>query len=73
LDWFAGTSFSAPAVAGGAALLNAFWEDMGNETDPAALENALLLGADPNGVGASWQDINDQGIRHKASLYGIMA
>ena len=60
-DWFMGTSFSSPTVAGGAALLNAYWEGMGNETDPVALENALLLGADPNVVGASWQDINDQG------------
>ncbi|MCL7455419.1 MAG: S8 family serine peptidase, partial [Anaerolineae bacterium] len=60
-DWFMGTSFSSPTVAGGAALLNAYWEGLGYETDPVALENALLLGADPEVVGASWQDINDQG------------
>jgi hypothetical protein len=64
-DWFSGTSFSSPTVAGGAALLNAYWEGIGNETDPRALENALLLGADPEAVGASWQDINDQG-------YGVL-
>ena len=41
--------------------MNAYWEGMGNETAPVALENALLLGADPKGVGASRQDINDHG------------
>ena len=61
LMWAGGTSFSSPTVAGGAALLNAWWEAQGNETDPVALENVLLKGADPTVVGAAWQDINDQG------------
>jgi hypothetical protein len=61
LRWASGTSFSSPTVAGGAALLNAWWEAQGNETDPVALENVLLKGADPQVVGAAWQEINDQG------------
>jgi serine protease AprX len=61
LRWAGGTSFSSPTVAGGAALLNAWWEAQGNETDPVALENVLKLGADPTVVGPVWQEINDQG------------
>jgi subtilisin family serine protease len=61
LLWAEGTSFAAPAVAGAAALLNAWWEAQGHETDPTVLENTLLLGADPDAVGAAWQGINDQG------------
>jgi hypothetical protein len=61
LRWAGGTSFSSPTVAGGAALLNAWWEAQGNETNPEVLENVLFLGADPDVVGAAWQGINDQG------------
>jgi hypothetical protein len=48
-------------VAGGAALLNSWWEAQGNETDPVALEEVLKMGADPEVVGEAWQEINDQG------------
>jgi hypothetical protein len=61
LRWAGGTSFSAPTVAGGAALLNAWWEGQGYETDPQILENVLFLGADSEVVGETWQGINDQG------------
>jgi hypothetical protein len=61
LRWAGGTSFSSPTVAGGAALLNSYWESLGNETDPVALENVLLLGAKPDAVGPAWQGLNDQG------------
>lgn len=62
LRWAGGTSFSAPTVAGGAALLNAYMEAiMGIETNPVILENVLLKGADPDVVDPSWQGINDQG------------
>jgi hypothetical protein len=65
LRWAGGTSFSSPTVAGGAALLNAWWEAQGNETDPTLLEEILFLGADPDAVGEPWQGINDQG-------YGVL-
>jgi hypothetical protein len=65
LRWASGTSFSSPTVAGGAALLNAWWEAQGNETDPTLLEEVLFLGADPDAVGEPWQGINDQG-------YGVL-
>jgi hypothetical protein len=61
LAWADGTSFAAPAVAGAAALLNAWWETQGQETDPTVLASALLKGADPDVVGAAWRDVNDQG------------
>ena len=61
LRWAGGTSFSAPTVAGGAALLNAWWEGQGSETDPTILENVLLGGANPDVVAPTWQGINDQG------------
>jgi len=61
LRWAGGTSFSSPTVAGGAALLNAWWEAQGYETDPTLLEEVLFLGADPDVVGEPWQGINDQG------------
>ena len=62
LRWAGGTSFSAPTVAGGAALLNAYWENVeGKETAPAWLRSALVQGANPNVVGEAWQGINDQG------------
>lgn len=62
LRWAGGTSFSAPTVAGAAALLNAYMETtMSMETNPVILENVLLKGADPDVVAPQWQDINDQG------------
>ncbi len=61
LTWVSGTSFSAPAVAGAAALLNSYWESLGNETAPGILRNVLLSGANPNLVGAQWSDANAQG------------
>jgi subtilisin family serine protease len=76
LRWAGGTSFSAPTVSGGAALLNAWWEAQGNETDPTILENVLLLGADPEVVGPTWQGINDQGygtLDVPASLNRLMS
>lgn len=76
LRWAGGTSFSSPTVAGGAALLNAWWEAQGNETAPTALENVLKLGADPKVVGPTWQGINDQGygaLDVPASLDLLMA
>jgi subtilisin family serine protease len=58
-----GTSFSAPAVTGAAALLNAYWEaHNGQELSAYALRDALLAGADPQLVGPAWRDFNDQGF-----------
>lgn len=59
--WGTGTSFASPTVAGAAALLNAWHEASGSETDPAALRDALLAGADPTAVGPAWRDLRDQG------------
>jgi hypothetical protein len=61
LTWAGGTSFAAPAVAGAAALLNAYWEDRGRDTAPTILENALLTGANPDVVGPAWHGADDQG------------
>jgi hypothetical protein len=61
--WFVnGTSFSSPTIAGAAALLNAYQEKQGQETNPRQLKNALLAGADPNQVGEAWQSHNDVGF-----------
>lgn len=60
--WFlTGTSLASPTVAGAAALLNSYWEKTGRETDPPALMAALLRGANPQLVGAPWQNPVDQG------------
>lgn len=61
LRWASGTSFASPTVAGGAALLNAYWESMGSDTNPSVLRSVLLAGANPNIVGPAWQDVNEQG------------
>jgi subtilisin family serine protease len=62
LGWVSGTSFSSPTVAGGAALLNAYWENqLGRETSPRAIRAALLGGADPTQVGEAWRSVEDQG------------
>lgn len=60
--WDIGTSFSAPVVAGTAALLNAYYEaENGHDTPWADLRNSLLLSADRDVIGSSWQDINTVG------------
>ena len=61
-SWASGTSFSAPTVAGGAALINAWWEArFGVDMPPELLEFVLLIGADPRVVGREWRSLNDQG------------
>ncbi len=76
LRWAGGTSFSAPTVAGAAALLNAYWEhEMGGDMDPITLENVLLKGANPNVVAPTWRNMNDQGygaVDVPASLAYVM-
>jgi subtilisin family serine protease len=63
LSWVSGTSFAAPTTAGAAALLNAYWEGtLGRETDPAAIRNALLFGADSHRVGPAWRSATAQGL-----------
>ena len=63
LRWAGGTSFSAPAVSGTAALLNAWKEARtGRDTGVYTLRAALLLGANPDVVGESWQAPVDQGF-----------
>ncbi len=63
LSWVTGTSFSAPTTSGAAALLNAYWEGtLGRETQPAAIRNALLFGADSRRVGPAWRNVNAQGL-----------
>jgi subtilisin family serine protease len=60
--WASGSSFSTPVVAGTAALLNAYYEiQQGGDTPWLDLRNSLLLGADHDIVGPSWQDINTVG------------
>ena len=62
LRWAGGTSFSSPTIAGGAALLNAWLEVTGGEeTNPALLRSALVLGANDIEVGSAWSGVNDQG------------
>ena len=62
-SWVAGTSFSAPTIAGAAALLNAFWENsLGYETQPGKIRNALLLGADFWKPGRPWRHLEDEGL-----------
>jgi subtilisin family serine protease len=71
--WASGTSFSAAVVSGVAALLNAFYESNTEYGAPwtdnklentlwVDLRNSLLLGADRDIVGRSWQDINTVGF-----------
>jgi hypothetical protein len=61
--WAGGTSFASPTVAGVAALLNSWKEaHSGGDTGVYALRAALLLGADPDVVGESWQAPVDQGF-----------
>lgn len=45
LGWASGTSFSAPQIAGGAALLNAWAENNDPSIGPRAIKNALMDGA----------------------------
>ena len=61
-SWELGTSPAAATVSGGAALLNAYWENVaGKETSPAKLRRVIMGGANKNEVGPAWQGINDQG------------
>ncbi|MHC1765619.1 MAG: S8 family serine peptidase [Verrucomicrobiia bacterium] len=62
LNFVSGTSFASPTVAGAGALLNAYWEKTGKETDPTALRAALLQGANPELVGPEWRTTKDQGL-----------
>ena len=60
--WDSGTSYSAAVVSGTAALLNAYYENEYEQDAPwQALRNSILLGADRDIVGKSWQDINTVG------------
>ena len=61
-NWVTGTSFASPTVAGAAALLNAWWEKAGRETQPGKIRNALIQSADQWRVGKAWRDVNDQGL-----------
>ena len=60
--WVTGTSFAAPTVAGVAALLNAWHEAQGYETDPFALYAVLLDSANPDVVGEPWSNPQAQGF-----------
>ena len=69
LRWASGTSFSAGVVSGIAALLNAYYAgDKGHAKDATAdapvkdLRNSLLLGANRDIVGPSWQEVNTVGF-----------
>jgi hypothetical protein len=63
LFWVTGTSFSSPTVAGGAALINAFYEAKhGTDTPIHRWYKSLLKSADPSVVGGSWQEANHMGF-----------
>lgn len=63
LRWAGGTSFSSPTVAGVAALLNSYYENKHHLDTPGwRWRNSLFLGADPEAVGAQWQDVNRIGF-----------
>jgi hypothetical protein len=63
LRWAGGTSFSSPTVAGGAALINAYYESKHGVDTPIHLwYKSLLKSADPDAVGSSWQGANDVGF-----------
>lgn len=62
LRWAGGTSFASPTVAGVAALLNSNFEmRKGRDAPVWRMRNALFLGADPDAVAPSWQDMNTMG------------
>lgn len=61
IRWAGGTSFSSPTVAGAAALLNSYWENLGLETHPFVLRSVLLRGADANVIPTWQRDFNNQG------------
>ena len=63
--WASGTSFSAAVVSGVAALLNSYDESKTNGCRDSLwidLRNSLLIGANPDIVGASWQGSNTVGF-----------
>jgi hypothetical protein len=63
LRWAGGTSFSSPTVAGGAALINSYYENKhGSDTPIHRWYKSLLKSADPSVVGSSWQGANDVGF-----------
>jgi subtilisin family serine protease len=63
LRWAGGTSFSSPTVAGGAALINSYYENKhGSDTPIHRWFKSLLVSADPSVVGSSWQGANDVGF-----------
>jgi hypothetical protein len=60
--WDIGTSYAAAVVSGAAALLNAAYESQtGFDTPWQPLRNALLLGANREIIGETWQDPNIAG------------
>jgi subtilisin family serine protease len=62
LRWAGGTSFSSPTVAGVVALLNSNFEmRKGRDATVWRLRNGIFLGADPDAVAPSWQDMNTMG------------
>jgi hypothetical protein len=63
LRWATGTSFSSPTVAGGAALLNTWWEQNNPpwKERPGKLRNAIMFGADPDVINDPWQ-ARDEGF-----------
>lgn len=73
LMWASGTSFSAPTVAGVAALLNAYWEAKGNETSPDILKNVLLRSANNRVVGEHWRSETAQGYGVVDAVGGLNA
>ncbi|MCH9027750.1 MAG: S8 family serine peptidase [Proteobacteria bacterium] len=61
LGWASGTSFSAPQIAGAAALLNAWAENNDPSIGPQAIKNALMDGA--VSVNGDWsEDAQGQGF-----------
>ena len=73
--WGSGTSYAAAAVSGAAALLNAQYEtDNRVDTPWIELRNSLLLSADRDVIGTTWQDPNTAGYGalDAASAYQLL-
>jgi len=85
MRWAGGTSFSAPTVAGGAALLNTWWEQNhpASNEKPGKLRNAILQGADSDKISDVFEE-RDMGfgyldvpkawwlLKHNAVLGGFL-